>query len=196
MRNTNAQFRGSSCALAFGNWLLLPVFWFSIVGCACAQGFPTPPVLIPFDATGITSGIDQTIEIREKRSYHFDLNFYYSGQQDMPQVRQLAGDGTRFPDGRYYEPGATVPIHLRVVAQFDRKDGRVLYDKTVATQGHYSHGFLQSEGGFYARTIAGIVLEPGLYRVSANATEKNAALPGISTRFSITYDSRLAPIGN
>jgi hypothetical protein len=181
----------------FGNvWALLLAAGVSTVGLACAQNVPTPPILLPFDVAAAADPVDQLVRIAEKRSYHVDLNIYYSNQDDMPNVRRLAGDGTRYADGRYAEPGTIVPIHLRIVVEGDRQNDQVLYDKTVATQGHYSHGFLRSDGGYYARTIGGIVLAPGLYRVSAKVTESIPALAGIKTYLSITYDARFPPISD
>lgn len=164
--------------------LLALVVW--TTGVAVGQTIPVPPVEFPFDASSASSSVDATVRIVGKTSYYFDLQFHYSGQEDMPKVRELVGGGARFADGRYAEPGIIVPVHLEVIEILGGDKARTVYDKTNDTQGRHAHNL----DGSYARVIAGIVLTPGLYRVRASTTQETPALSGTSTRFAITYDAR------
>ena len=168
--------------------LLALVVW--ATGVVVGQTIPVPPVEFPFDASSASSSIDATVRIVSRRSYYFDLQFHYSGQNDMPKVRELVGGGARFADGRYAEPGIIVPVHLEVVEILGGDRTRTVYDKTNETQGRYAHNL----DGSYARVIAGIILTPGLYKVRASTTQETSVLSGINARFAITYDARFPPI--
>jgi hypothetical protein len=172
------------CNILFA--LLLSIAW-----SASAQSIPVPPIFMSIDLADATSSVEERVRITERRSYSVDLNIFYSSQDDMPNIRKIAGDGARYPDGRYSDPGTTVRMHLRIVAEDGDARGKVLFDKTIATEGHYSHGFVQAGGGYYARRIGGAVLAPGIYRVSAATVESVPVLSRIKTNVSVTYDPRL-----
>ena len=135
-----------------------------------------------------------TISVTERRPYHLNLNLYYAGDQDFHKVRHLAGDGTKSRDGRYTEPGVPVIIRVRVTEEGNSQPSGKHYENTRETQGHDLHGFVGGRGGYFARPIGGVVLEPGRYRVWAEVVEGAPDFRGIETRLSVTYDSRFRPL--
>jgi hypothetical protein len=176
--------------------LVAAALWLIGLGVALAtpsQSVLTPPIEIPFAAGTRPADLDQTIRITEKRSYSFDLNIYYFNRDEMPAVAAMAGSGARYPDGRYAEPGIMIPIHLRVVLA-GNSTGDILFDKIVETQGIYSHGFTRTEAAYYGRVIAGLVLPPGLYRISVNAPDGIPEPLVKRVRFAVTYDARFLPL--
>jgi hypothetical protein len=156
-----------------------------------AQAPPVPPVAFTFDVSRAGSSIDTDFKADKRRLYHFDIRFDYVDQQDLRRVLKLVGDGSRFPDGRYGTPGIIVPIHLKVF-EIEGARSRIIYDDTIATQGHYRHRFGPTIG-HYDRTIANVVLNPGRYKVQATTIKQVPEFLGMTTRFSIGYDPRFIP---
>jgi hypothetical protein len=151
---------------------------------------------MPLDVVTGGSTAEIAIYVREKHPYHLDLNFYYAGPQDLPKVRQLAGDAARFPDGRYSEPGTPVTLRVTVDDEGGSTASPVHYDKTMTTQGHYLHGFASGGGGHFARSIGAVVLGPGRYRVRAEVIAGAPELRSVDTRLSVTYDARAKALKN
>ena len=174
--------------------LSLVVLWAWCGGIASAQTNSFPPVEFPFDLSA-PSTVEATISIREKRPYHFDLNFSYANASEQSKVRKLAGGSARLADGKFAEPGATVPIHLRILAATAGSAPKVVYEADVETQGHYSNVSRSVAGGdyYYARAISSVTLEPGSYRVQARSQTAHPEFSGIRTDFSVTYDPRFIP---
>ena len=169
---------------------LLLAFFIWPLSNVSAQPIQIPPVAFAFDISRVNNSVAKDFSIVERRSYHFDIRFDYVDQQDLRRVLKLVGDGSRFPDGRYGTPGIPVAIHLKVTEVIEGAPPRIIYDDTIATQGHYRHRFGPTIG-HYDRTIANVVLNPGRYEVRATTVADLPEFRGTTTHLSIGYDARL-----
>lgn len=100
---------------------------------------------------------------------------------------QLIGTGTRDRDGSYAEPGISVPIKITITKIYPEKKTKIIYDKTINSEGRYAHGFVNKFDGYYEREITTIFLEPGTYKVEAKTIKNIQEFSGIKTHLLITW---------
>lgn len=164
--------------------------------CLSAQGASRiPPLKIPFDASRAGLVLDEEFQVAQHRNYYFDLSFGYSGSEDLYRVAKLAGTGARHPDGSYESPGVIIPIHLKITAENDGSHSKILFDKTVDSQGIYAHGFgWKKFHGDYNRRVATVELRPGRYRLQATTVRDVTEFSGTPIHFGITFHSNALPL--
>jgi len=149
-------------------------------------------VNIPIDVSRSDSSITANVKITEHRVYEFYLNSYYKDRDDLYRVMALTGDGSRRPDGQYAHPGIIVPLHVRVVSS----SGAVIYDTVRNAQGHDIHGFGQHKDGYFSRSVGGIELRPGTYRIEANTVKDTPEFSGTTCTFHMTWYFNTKPLAD
>lgn len=156
---------------------------------------PTTPqrpqdVNVPFDVSHSNRSIFAEVKIAEYRSYDFYLAVYYKDDTDLYRVLQLTGDGSRFTDSlRYARPGVIIPLHVRVL----NSSGAVMYEKTVDVQGSISHIFLKNHDGYFLRSLGGVALRPGTYRIEADTIKDTPEYSNEHCSFFVGWNPNTAP---
>lgn len=167
-------------------WLLL--FFALLAGCATDARLAKPPVVVPF-ALG-KAGTEASVKVRvtEKLGYVALLSYEYAEHDpvDRAKMWKLAhGDHQQLPDGRWFGPG---PPPLLIKLTFRRLDGggtEPILEKTI------ENPQLQSWGATsLSAPLAGLVLEPGVYLVSAQSLRDAPSFEGARTNFSLTFGRR------
>lgn len=154
-----------------------------IVGAIIKQvGAPIPSVSFPLDVSRASTELDVLVKITHTRFYKFELTFRPASVSDMQPLRKITGDGSRWPDGKYSEPGIAIPIRVTVADEGHPP----FYDRTIDTQGRSSWGYME-----IARRAGGTGLRPGLYRFKVTTLEDIPELKDVKVDFTITWDARI-----
>jgi hypothetical protein len=146
-------------------------------------GAPAPPVSFPLDVSRASTELDVLVKIIETRSHRFDLTFRAANASDIPLLRKVSGDGSRWRGGETLaNPGITIPIRVTVA----NEGHPPFYDRTIDTQGSYAFSYLQ-----ISRYAGGTGLPPGLYRFKVTTLEDIPELKDVKVDFTITWDARI-----
>ena len=152
------------------------------------QSYPVPYTEFPFDVSRDNTRLDVRFRVKEDRVYDFNLKLLFDSEARRQQLFSLLGEPWRNPDGTFYRPGLTIPLHLTVSALGG--DGvRTVVDRTVDTQGHAGMG-----ADHYVRAIVDLRLPPGLYQLKANTTENIPSLSRTRSFLEIAYNPKVTPI--
>lgn len=145
-------------------------------------GAPAPPVSFPLDASRAATELDVLVKIPDTRHYQFELTFRAASISGMRPLREVTGDGSRRPDGKYTNPGIAIPIRVTVA-----NEGHApFYDRTIDTEGSYASGTLK-----ILRHAGGTGLPPGLYRFKVITLKDIPELTDVKVDFTITWDARI-----
>jgi hypothetical protein len=146
-----------------------------------------PRTQFPFDVSSDNTRLDVRFRVKEDRVYDFRLKLVFGSEASRQELFSLLGEPERNPDGTFYKPGLTIPLHLTVSAVGG--DGvRTVVDRTVDTQGHSGMG-----ADHYVRAIVDVRLRPGLYQLKANTTENIPSLSRTRSFLEIASDPRAKP---
>lgn len=145
-------------------------------------GAPIPTVSFPLDVSRAGTEIDVLVKITDIRFYEFELTFRPASVSDMQSLREITGEGSRWPDGKYAKPGVAIPLRVTVADEGHAP----FYEQTIDTQGVSSWGYME-----IARSAGGARLRPGLYRFKVTTLEDIPELSDVKVDFTITWDARI-----
>jgi Domain of unknown function (DUF5625) len=152
-----------------------------------------PSLTFPFDVSREGSVLDEEFRLTEYAIYEFVLQFDYENGEDLRHLRGLIGEGSRYPDGRYGNPGIVVPITLHVTRIDAASNKAPSFDGVVQTQGYDFQNLSWQTQGSLNRQIASLILEPGLYKLHAETKETFPQLSERTSLLTITIDHRAVP---
>lgn len=145
---------------------------------------PTPPVTFPLQVSKAGSSAEIDVQIQEAREYRFIILFPYRNLAERARVAQLVGVSApityRAPDGRMVREttGVMIPLHLTIHAMDGQTE--LVKDERYDTRGREGFG-----AKYYARLIAAISLQPGLYRIRLEALQDTPEVSDIETSVTI-----------
>jgi hypothetical protein len=151
-----------------------------------------PQTLTKFDASRAGTKVEISGKANQHRVYIFYLYLYYRDPEDRRRLVKLVGDGSRYPDGRYGNPGLVIPVHIKITDS----TGIVIKDVTRDTQGIDVHGFIDRDSGYYSRYIYSIELKPGIYRMEIGTVKDMPQFSGRSCAIHIGWHPNTGPISN
>ena len=167
-------------------WLLIVLALFA--GCATDMRVARPPVTAPFaiGKAGATASVK--VRVTEKLGYVAQLRYVYSEHDpaDRAKMWKLANsDHKQLPDGRWFGPGAP-PLLIKVA--FRRVDGDsagLILEKTIENPQLNSWGATTLNA-----PLAGMLLEPGVYEISAESLRDAPSFEGARTILSLDFARR------
>lgn len=142
--------------------LIVVLAFFPYLAACTSESHPyRPPLALPFDVQKAENKVETELEIIEHQTYTFALEYFYTNQVERAKVWSLAGGSFMDQAGKWIEPGAALQIKLKIVRRLEGKE-QPQFD------GIMTNPQLTSWGGDSLKAkLTNILLEPGIYKVSA-----------------------------
>ena len=172
-------------------WLALSV---SVLLSACANLVANTsysyPLQIPIDLAVPTAVSTGTFNVPRRSVFLIELHFDYdkNNRENIANLSQLLGSSARSSGGRLVDPGIETPIRIALDKIEGAKLISIFYLESVTPE--YSGGVV---GTSKIRQIRRLILEPGIYRITANSIVERKEFANFGVSLVAAIDPRAVP---